>query len=171
MRIRRSILVLTLFASGCAGVDPRIHNAEQLVRGNARALARLDTSYDTSERDIAQLRLAVDDIVARERNAAKQLEMAAREYEYATVHYHLTSNELARAARNYEIAAAEYEMVATMLIRAASSKGLRRSLCGPDVHNEELGELPRGSRATFTRDATKPIRKTPSLTTSMAASW
>lgn len=140
MRIRRLIIALTLFASGCGAADLRIRDAEQFVRNDEHLLARVDDSYDLSERDIARMRLAVDDIVAREHNAAQQLEMAAREYEYATVHYHLASNEFVRAARNYEIAAAEYEMVAAMIVRASSSNRLVRDLCGRSTNAEGVGE-------------------------------
>ncbi len=106
-----------------------------------RSLDHVAKNYDLSERDIARIRAAIDDMVGRWRLASQNLEMAARDYEYAAVYHHLSSDEFARAARNYEMAAAEYEVIATILLRAASSKGLLRDICGQSGSSQGSDEL------------------------------
>lgn len=129
MRNAIFIVPLTLLVSSCGAADPRINAVESFVVDNEQALARVGESYDLSERDVALLRAAVNDIVERERIAGERLEMAARDYEYATIHNHLAGHEFARAARKYKIAAVEYEQIASLIVRAASSGRVLDTLC------------------------------------------
>jgi hypothetical protein len=141
MRLAKLCLALTPLALGCHTPDARIASVEQSLTHSEQSLARAEKSYDSSERDIARLRATIDDMVTRWRLASQNLEMAARDYEYAAVYHHLSSDEFARAARNYEAAAAEYEVIATMLLRAASSKGLLRGICGQSGSPQGFDEL------------------------------
>jgi hypothetical protein len=141
MRIIKIIIALIACVFGCTAVPERVVHVEHAVVKNEQRLVGINSSYDLSEQDLGRMRLSVFDLVERGRMVSQQLEMAAREYEYATAHYHLASNELARAARNYEIAAAEYEMVAALIVRVASSKNLIHSVCGRSADVDGLQEL------------------------------
>ena len=153
MRLAKLFLALTPLALGCYGPDTRIASVEQSLTHSEQSLDHVAKNYDLSERDIARLRATVDDMVARWRRASQNLEMAARDYEYAAVYHHLSSDEFERAARNYEMAAAEYEVIATMLLRAASSKGLLWDICGESGSVQGFDEL----RTMLEQGAEKPF--------------
>lgn len=139
MRIAKLIVAITWFALGCGATDPRIQSVERGIARSEQTLASVDECYDLSERDIARIRADVFALVDRGRIVSEQLELAAREYEYAAMYNHLASDEFARAAQNYAIAAAEYEKIASLILRAASSKRLLRGLCGRAANMEGLG--------------------------------
>jgi hypothetical protein len=136
MRIDWFVLSMTLLASGCGGSPDRVAIAEQSAMRSEQRLARADESYDLSEQDIARMRVAVNDIVERGRLAAHQLEMAARDYEYATFYHYMTSDQLTRAAAAYQNAAETYRQVATLIVQLASSERLLQAICGRTISTQ-----------------------------------
>jgi len=132
---------MTLLTLGCGTSDGRIANVERAMTRSEQTLARANKSYDWSKQDILRMRLAVNDVVERGRLAAQQLELAARDYEYAAVFHHVASVEFASAARNYDTAVGEYEMIASLIIHAASSRNFLRKLCGRSADAEGFGGL------------------------------
>lgn len=129
MRIRRLIIALTLFASGCGAADLRIRDAERLVRNDEHVLARVDESYDSSERDIARMRLSVAALVDRGRIVSQQLEKAAYDFQMAAVKNHLANHDFVHAASSFQRAANAYRQIASLIILLASSSRFLDALC------------------------------------------
>lgn len=121
---------MTLLALGCGGSPERVASAEQSVIRSERRLERVGESYNLSEQDIARMRVTVNDIVERARLAARDLEIAARDYEYATFSHYVTSEQLTRAAAAYQNAAETYSQIANLIVQLASSDRLLQAICG-----------------------------------------
>ena len=129
MRIVNLIFALILTACGCAAAPECVVKVEHAVVKNERQLERINDSYDQSERDIARMRVAVFELVDRGRVATQQLEIAAREFQMASVNHRLASHEFIRAAASYQDAADTYRQVASMIIQVASSERFLTALC------------------------------------------
>lgn len=96
-------------------------------------MARVDATYDISERQVAEMRNLVLEMNSQAMRALSEYERAAVLYRQTAAAQHSASGAYVSAAHHYREAERKFRRVAYMMIAAASSDLFLRGVCGASV--------------------------------------